>query len=69
MRKTIISIGMLCSFISYAQTKKDSTQQKNINEVVLVGKKPTVKPKLTVPFLMFLTALYLQETLLGKSLA
>ena len=45
MRKTIISIGMLCSFISYAQTKKDSTQQKNINEVVLVGKKPTVETK------------------------
>ena len=45
MRKTIISIGMLCSFISYAQTKKDSTRQKNINEVVLVGKKPTVETK------------------------
>ena len=32
-------------FLAFSQTKKDSTEQKSIKEVVLVGKKPTVENK------------------------
>lgn len=45
MKKSFTTVGILCSFLAFSQTKKDSTEQKNIKEVVLVGKKPTVENK------------------------
>lgn len=45
MKKTLITVGMLCTIFTFSQTKKDSTKQKDIKEVVLVGKKPTVENK------------------------
>jgi hypothetical protein len=57
---------MLCSFISYAQTKKDSTEQKNIKEVVLVGKKPTVENKVDRTVFNVLTVLSCRKYYLGN---
>jgi ferric enterobactin receptor len=45
MKKSFTTVGILCSFLAFSQTKKDSTEQKSIKEVVLVGKKPTVENK------------------------
>ena len=45
MKKTLITVGMLCTIFTFSQTKKDSTKQKDIKEVVLVGKKPTIESK------------------------
>ena len=43
MKKIFVTSGMLCTILTLSQTKKDSTTQKEINEVVLVGKKATVE--------------------------
>ena len=45
MKKIFVTSGMLCTILTLSQTKKDSTTQKEIKEVVLVGKKPTVENK------------------------
>lgn len=45
MKKTLVSIGILCTLLTYSQTKKDSTGQKDIKEVVITAKKPTVENK------------------------
>ncbi|WP_304344462.1 outer membrane beta-barrel family protein [Chryseobacterium koreense] len=46
MRKTIFAIILLSGFFAYAQeTKTDSTKTKEIAEVALVAKKPTVETK------------------------
>lgn len=45
MKKTITIVGFLCSFFSYSQIKKDTTKQKEVKEVILVGRKPTVENK------------------------
>lgn len=39
MKKIFVTSGMLCTILTLSQTKKDSTTQKEIKEVVLVGKK------------------------------
>lgn len=45
MKKIFVTSGMLCTILTLSQTKKDSTTRKEIKEVVLVGKKPTVENK------------------------
>ena len=45
MKKIFVTSGMLCTILTLSQTKKDSTTQKEIKEVVLFGKKPTVENK------------------------
>lgn len=45
MKKIFVTSGMLCTILTLSQTKKDSTTQKEIKEVVLVGKKPTIENK------------------------
>ena len=45
MKKILVTSGMLCTILTLSQTKKDSTTQKEIKEVVLFGKKPTVENK------------------------
>ena len=45
MKKIFVTSGMLCTILTLSQTKEDSTTQKEIKEVVLVGKKPTVENK------------------------
>lgn len=43
--KLLLFTAVVCTVPSYAQTQKDSTKQKEIKEVQLVGKKPTVENK------------------------
>jgi len=45
MRYILISAGLLSSTLLKAQVKQDSTKQKDIQEVMLVGKKPTIESK------------------------
>ena len=45
MKKIFVTSGMLCTILTLSQTKKDSTTQKEIKGVVLVGKKPTIENK------------------------
>jgi hypothetical protein len=33
MKKSFTTVGILCSFLAFSQTKKDSTEQKSIKEV------------------------------------
>ena len=46
MRKTVFAVAFLSGIFSFAQeTKTDSTQTKDIAEVAIVAKKPTVETK------------------------
>lgn len=45
MRYILISAGLLSSTLLKAQVKQDSTKQEDIQEVMLVGKKPTIESK------------------------
>lgn len=45
MRYILISAGLLSSTLLKAQVKQDSTKQEDIQEVMLVGKKPTIENK------------------------
>lgn len=45
MRFILISAGLLSSTLLKAQVKQDSTKQEDIQEVMLVGKKPTIESK------------------------
>ncbi|WHF52605.1 hypothetical protein QGN23_04835 [Chryseobacterium gotjawalense] len=45
MKFTILPIALVCSTFITAQTKQDSTKQKDIQEIVVIAKKPTVENK------------------------
>lgn len=45
MKFTILPIALICSTFITAQTKTDSTKQKDIQEVIVIAKKPTVESK------------------------
>lgn len=45
MKFTLITVGLLSSLFFTAQSKQDSTQLKDIEEVQLIGRKPTVESK------------------------
>lgn len=45
MKKLFTTMGIFCAFLAYSQIKKDSAKHKEVKEIILVGKKPTVENK------------------------
>ena len=67
MTKTLNFFALFSVIIISGQIKTDSTKTKDIAEVIVIARKPTIENKRTELSLMYRTAPYLLETPLGMS--